>query len=30
MVAEYEKQIINKLIIHYGKDTEAKKIVAKN
>lgn len=29
MVAEYEKQVINKLIEHYGSDTEAKKLVAK-
>lgn len=29
MVAEYEKQIISKLIEHYGNDTDAKKIIAK-
>ncbi|WP_411680944.1 sigma 54-interacting transcriptional regulator [Clostridium thailandense] len=29
MVAEYEKQVINKLIEHYGIDTEAKKLIAK-
>lgn len=29
MVAEYEKQIISKLIEHYGADTDAKKIIAK-
>lgn len=29
MVAEYEKRIINKMIEHYGCDTDAKKIIAK-
>lgn len=29
MVAEYEKGIINKMIDHYGSDTDAKKIIAK-
>lgn len=29
LVASYEKQIINKLLEHYGSDTDSKKIIAK-